>query len=80
MVRIIGLRPARIISPERSGWAPAKVSGFVGDDALQLVGRLGLQDQAGIEAHHQALGGEGVQFLVADQQDANRLRIQPAAA
>ena len=46
--------PARLISPERKLWPAGQVADFVGHDALQLVGVLGLQDQAGVDPHHAA--------------------------
>ncbi len=57
--------------------AAGDVAGFVGDDPDQLVGVLGLLDQAGIDIDGQAAGGEGVDVLVADQHHVDVLGVQP---
>ncbi len=57
--------------------AAAKVAGFVGDDAEQLVRRIGLHDQAGIEADREMEGGKGVEIVACDQQVVNLGRVEP---
>ena len=45
------------------------VAGLVGDHAQELIGALGPQDQAGVQPHDPPARGEGVQFVVIDQQN-----------
>jgi hypothetical protein len=63
-----GLHAGRLHLARAGVVAGGQVADFVGDDALQLVGRLGLQDQPGVDPHHPRRG-EGVQVLGADDRD-----------
>ena len=56
--------------------ATGGMAGFVGDDADQLVRIGGFGDQARINADQLAVHGDGVQFLIADEQDGDILRVQ----
>jgi hypothetical protein len=48
----------------------------VRDDADQLVGILGLNDQAGVDEHVLAAGREGVDVVVLDDEDLDALGVQ----
>ncbi len=55
--------------------AASHVPGLVGDDTDQLIGRLGLHDQAGEDEHLLAARDEGVQVVGAHDVELHRLRI-----
>ncbi|MNV19189.1 hypothetical protein D3C71_1100430 [compost metagenome] len=67
---------AGVLGAVAQGVAVLDVAGLVGDHAQKLVGGLGLQDQAGVQAHDAPARGEGVQVIVVDQQDFDFGRVQ----
>ena len=50
--------------------AAGDMAGLVRDDADDLVGRLGLQQRAGVD-EHAAAGDEGVEARIVDQNDVD---------
>ena len=56
--------------------AAGDMAALVGEHADQLVGSLGGQQQAGVDEYSLAAGDEGVEAVVLDDHDLDRLRIE----
>ena len=56
--------------------AAGNVTGFVGDNADDLLGALGLRQQAGIDKQPLSAGDEGIKGVVIDQVNLDRRRIK----
>ena len=57
--------------------AAGDVAGLVGHHADQLVGRFGLENQAGVDEQLLAAGREGVELRIGHQMDLHRPGIEP---
>jgi hypothetical protein len=79
MVRIIGLRPARIISSERIGWPPAKCRVSWAMTPRSWLGFSVCRIRPVLRPICRPWVAKAFSDLVADDQDLDVARVQPAA-
>ena len=61
---------------DADGVAAGDVAKLVGDDALQLVGVVGRDEQAGVDIDDLAAGDEGVDLGIVEQDDLDVVRVE----
>ncbi len=70
----------RLVGALARGVAAGDVAGFVGDDPQHLVGVLGRLEEAGVQEDRLPAHDEGVDLLVADQDDMDVVGVEPGRA